>query len=326
MDRPSRIRAPYGPRSSTLSRPDAKLAALAGVQHGVLARSQALAAGLSAKQIRLRLESGHLIALHRGVYAVGHVPHTPDARRMAAVLAGGPQALLAQRSASEAYRLTEPIEGPMHVVALNARARSGIVFHRTRTLDARQRTIRDGIPITSVERTLVDLCHVVGPKQLKHPFDEADHRGLLDGHELERVSGLCRGRGATVRLRRLMASRLTAVADSRSVLERGFMRFCAERELPQPAANVPYAGFVVDLLWPQYDLVVELDSWRHHKDREAFENDRRRDAAIQLAGCRTVRVTDRRLRREPDRLEFEIRTLMASAPGHGEKALPGHHG
>lgn len=73
-------------------------------------------------------------------------------------------------------------------------------------------------------------------------------------------------------------------------------------------------------MWPERRLVVELDSWRYHRSRKSFETDRKRDTAVQMAGGRTIRVTDRRLRCEPDTLEREIRTLLATASDPGRYA------
>jgi very-short-patch-repair endonuclease len=101
---------------------------------------------------------------------------------------------------------------------------------------------------------------------------------------------------------------------TRSELERRFLRFCRERGLPKPAVNVPLLGYEVDAFWPEQRLVVELDGWTTHRGRASFEGDRVRDAALQVARCRVVRVTDRRIEDDPDELEAELRALLRLGP------------
>ncbi|HEY7151613.1 MAG TPA: DUF559 domain-containing protein, partial [Solirubrobacterales bacterium] len=97
------------------------------------------------------------------------------------------------------------------------------------------------------------------------------------------------------------------------------LRYCRERGLPIPAVNVPVAGYEVDCLWPAARVAVELDSWSHHGTRNAFESDRRRDARLQSAGYRVVRLTHQRIINEGHELESEIRRLLGpSAKTAGE--------
>src|SRR4051794_12225022 len=87
-------------RGKTKSRLGRELAERGGRQHGGGARAQLSSIGLSADAIDRRIATGLLQPLHRGVYAVGHRPLTPQAWWMAAVLAAGPGAVLAGRSAA----------------------------------------------------------------------------------------------------------------------------------------------------------------------------------------------------------------------------------
>jgi very-short-patch-repair endonuclease len=91
------------------------------------------------------------------------------------------------------------------------------------------------------------------------------------------------------------------------------MRLCRDAGLPRPAVNVPIVGLEVDFVWPSQRLVVELDGYAFHRDRGSFERDRRRDARLQLAGYRVVRVTHRRLAEEPEAVVAELRVLLGLA-------------
>jgi hypothetical protein len=99
---------------------------------------------------------------------------------------------------------------------------------------------------------------------------------------------------------------------TRSELERGFLELIRGHGLPEPASSVLVDGHVVDFHWPTQGLVVEVDGYEFHRSRQAFENDRARDAALQLAGVRVIRVTHRRIG-EPAILISQLRALLEAA-------------
>jgi very-short-patch-repair endonuclease len=105
------------------------------------------------------------------------------------------------------------------------------------------------------------------------------------------------------------------VDDTRSKLERRFVEFCRDSQLPRPALNAIAAGFDVDALWADKRLVVELDSFGYHRSRAAFETDRARDRELQLAGYRVLRVTHRMLANDQATVRAAIRALLATGPG-----------
>ena len=109
-----------------------------------------------------------------------------------------------------------------------------------------------------------------------------------------------------------MLARFRSLPHTRSDLERRFLRLCRDAGLPRPAVNVPVAGVEVDFLWPEARLVVELDGFEFHRERAAFERDRRRDAILQRAGYRVLRITHRRLTEEPEAVISDLRALLCS--------------
>jgi very-short-patch-repair endonuclease len=167
----------------------------------------------------------------------------------------------------------------------------------------------DAIPVTSVARTLFDLAEVVGQDALEHAFEEADRLGLLELLALERICEHSHGRRALLPAQRLIAE-ARAATMTRSPLEDRFAALCRTWRLPTPSFNVQVLGFEVDALWPAARLIVELDGFAYHHHRAAFERDRARDAALQAAGYRVVRLTHRRLERDPPGIEAEIRRLL----------------
>jgi very-short-patch-repair endonuclease len=123
----------------------------------VISRRQLLAAGLGSRAIERRLEAGRLHRLFRGVYALGHAKLSQRSRWMAAVLAGGPDAVLSHRSAAPLWGLMRARGTQIEVSAQYARGRPGIAVHQSR-MGRADRTVRDGIPVTTVARTLFDLA------------------------------------------------------------------------------------------------------------------------------------------------------------------------
>ena len=86
-----------------------------------------------------------------------------------------------------------------------------------------------------------------------------------------------------------------------------FLRLCDDAAIRRPAVNVGVEGYEVDCYWPAERLVVELDGFAHHSDLASFRADRKRDAALQLAGLRVLRFTFDRLAGEPDAVIAEMR-------------------
>lgn len=285
-----------------------ELAELAAGQHGVVARRQLRAAGLSARSIERRIEASRLHVLHRGVYALGVHRIGLRGRWMAAVLACGDDAVLSHRSAAALWGLTRSGSGPIDVSAGVSRRKRGIVVHQGR-IDAADRTAVDSVPVTSVARTLFDLAEVVDQRGLERAWEEADRLHLLKLKEVERVLARGRGRHALKPIRALMESALEP-ARTRSPLEDRFAVFCREQGLPVPAFNSLVLDREVDALWPRERLIVEMDGFAFHSHRAAFERDRARDAALQVAGYRVLHLTWLRLEKEPVEIAGEIRGLL----------------
>jgi very-short-patch-repair endonuclease len=294
--------------------------ALAERQHGVVAQRQLIALGLSQRAIERRLESWRLRLVHREVFAVGHSRLSQQGRWLAAVLAYGEGALLSHRSAAALWGISRPWAPAVDVTAPTGRQgirrREKIWIHRGR-LDPEDRVVRAGIPVTTVARTLFDLAEFASLKRLESAWEEADRLNLL---QLRAVEGVCErghGRRALKPIRRLLIEARAAMI-TRSPLEDAFAAFCREHSLPMPAFNTTVLGYEVDALWPAQLLAAELDSWEFHRHRAAFERDRARDAALQVAGYRTLRITDRRMNNEASALASELRALLGrSTPDLG---------
>jgi very-short-patch-repair endonuclease len=299
---------------------DHEIGELAGRQHGVIARRQLLALGVSRTGIGGRCRRGSLHPLHRGVYAVGHRKLSVLARWMAAVLACGPEAVLSHRSAGQLWGLL-PRTGsiPETTRPTAFRARAGIRIHQS-ALPADEVEKVDGIPATSVSRTLLDLAGTLDRRPLERAMAEAEARGLTSALSLPELLERYPRRPGTPALRPLLAEGESGV--TRSELEERFLALIARHRLPRPLLNVDLAVrgrfFEVDCLWRRARLVVELDGHAVHGTRKAFAADRERDRLLLGDGWGVVRLTWGQVRDEGPRIAAELRALLQkrSSPAH----------
>jgi very-short-patch-repair endonuclease len=290
---------------------DSRVAVLAARQHGVITRAQLAALGLSDDAIRRRVCAGHLHRVHRSVYAVGHPRLTRHGRLLAAVVSYGDRAVASHRSAAVLWKLL-PERGPRVDVTVpggGGRGRRGaIIVHRS-ALPAGDVTVRDGIPVTTPVRTLVDLADVLPRRALERAMDEAAYL-RLDLRALRPVPGR-RGAG---QLRRVLAGHAAGSTRTRSELEELLLDLCRRAGLPEPELNQTIEGYEADFIWREARLIVETDGWAAHGTRAAFEWDRRRDAEHTAAGWRVVRITIRRLEEEPEAVAEQLLHLLAARP------------
>ena len=295
---------------------DVQLSRLAERQHGVVSLAQLLLLGLSARAVRDRVAAGRLIRIHRGVYAVGHGRLTVRGRWMAAVLAYGPTAVLSHRSAASLHGL-RPDNRPKSDITLpstSARPRTGIDVHRSATLQAADVTTVDAIPCTSVARTLLDLAGVVNRRGVERAVDQAEVLRVFDLRAVQEVLSRAAGRHGAGVLRRVLAEYDGPTLTDRELEERLY-DICRRAGVPKPELNVwiPLEGEMVkpDFLWRAERLIVETDGWATHGTRRAFEDDRRRDRRLRLAGWEVVRFTWRDVEREPDETADAMARLWA---------------
>jgi len=191
--------------ASRLDRRSAAAWSLAAEQLGLIARRDLLALGFSAKEIRHRLATGRLHAVARGVYAVGWPQLTTRQRWMAAVLACGDDAAISHRSAAALWGIRREV-GPTVDVSVRRRSRlrrPGVRARSRIKLPGQDVTRRDGIPVTTPARTLVDLASEAGALELERAVNDADKRDLIDPEQLRAALGHFRGEPGVRALRAL---------------------------------------------------------------------------------------------------------------------------
>lgn len=287
---------------------------IAEAQHGVIARGGLLAAGIGDEAIKARLRTGGLVQLHVGVYALAHRAMRPQARWMAATLAGGEGTVLSHRSAAALWGL-RPAPTQIDVTVphgTGARRRAaGVCVRQTRRLGAWERSVRDGIPVTAVARTLLDLAAIVPPHHLRRAVERAEQLELFDLRAVERVLEAHPGRPGRRALATLLAdAHRHGLPVTRSDMEAAMLQVCIDFTVPRPQVNRYDKDREVDFRWPDHRLVVEVDGWATHKTRRAFEDDRARDRALLAEGWRVARFTWSDVMRHPHRVATELRRLL----------------
>lgn len=269
---------------------------LAAEQHGLIAREQALEAGVTARMIERRMGTGHWVAVHPGVYRVAGAPVTWLQRQLAACLAT--DGVASHRAAARLWALDlPPTERVVVTVTTNLRPRRGVGIHRTRSLTSADRAVRESIPCTSVGRTLVDLAAELGFDDLEACVDSALRERLVTVRYLERWLP-AQGKHGTAVLRNVVDDR-SRNQPFGSRREAQVARMLVAAGLPRPVPQYELRDrrgrFVarLDLAWPAWRIAVEFASYRHHFGRQAWRHDAARANRATAEGWRILTATER---------------------------------
>jgi very-short-patch-repair endonuclease len=287
---------------------------LARRSHGVVTRRQLLAAGVSSDEIAHRVRSGTLLREYPGVYRVGHRAPSVEARYLAAVLACGDRALLSGRAAAHIWGLLKGAAPAPEVLAPTERRVAGVITRRARRPpDA---TSHRGIPITTVPFTLIALAAQLDAETLARACHEAGVRYGTTPRQVEEILLRRLNAPGTTRLRAVLHGD-TKVTLSK--LEQRFLLLLEHEGLALPQTNRPAGARRVDCRWPSHRLTVELDGYRYHRSRHAWEQDRRREREARARGDEFRRYTYGDVAEQPALMLAELRALLRAST---EGALP----
>jgi hypothetical protein len=291
------------------------LAELARRQHGVVSIRQLTGPlGYSHSAIDRARSAGRLHRLYRGVYAVGHARLTQQGRCLAAVLASGRGALLSHDSAAWLWGISTKSPVPYAVTTpVRRKPRPPVLLHYAGNLAAEDRALREGIPVTSVARTFLDVAATSRPRRLQRMIERSEELKLFDLEPVESVLARNQGHHGVGPLRRALTLYKPAPFN-RSGVERRFLELVDEAGLPRPVTGFNEQGYELDVYWPEQRFAVELDTYETHGTREAFERDRLRDEELKLVGIELIRVTGTRLEREPAKVIARLSRLLATRP------------
>jgi predicted transcriptional regulator of viral defense system len=246
--------------------------------------------GLGRPAIANRVADGRLHPKYRGVYAVGHARLSQHGRWIAAVLAAGDGAVLSHLAAAKLWEVwRRKVTGVDVTAPTNRRDRPGVRVHRARHLDPRDVTKHDGIPVTTVPRTLVDLSSVLTAAQLANVIHEAAFRNRFDLEATRQAIERANGRHTLHTLATALEAHANGSAGTRSALEDQFLAQLNRNGMPEPLVNTKVANVEVDFHWPDQNLCIEIDGPGHQRPRTQAE-DRLRDAKLRAAAQEVIRL------------------------------------
>jgi very-short-patch-repair endonuclease len=287
---------------------------IATCQRGLILREQLLTAGIGRGAITHRVDTGWLKIAHPGVYLVGHDAPAPFVAEMGAVLCFRGDAVLSHRTAAAIWVADRPSrEVEVTLAGRDCRSRPGVRVFRVPALHRQDFRWRNGLPVTSPARTMIDYAGSADIDETGRALGEMRVLGLVRDSELQAAMARSPRRKGVGRLRQML-SRQGGPAFTRSEAERRLLELIAAAELPPPQSNARVLGYEVDAFWRRQRLVVEVDGYAFHGHRQAFEHDRRRDQTLTAAGYKVIRVTWRQLESEALAVVARIAQALGGAP------------
>lgn len=298
---------------------------LAKAQLGLVSRTQAIALGMTRTTIRERVAAARWQAMYPGVYLLGVVAPTWHQKVMGACLFAGPKAVASHRAAGVLWQMDGLVRAPVEItVPHHEEAVLRLVaVHRSRKLDERDVTRRAGVPITVVERTLVDLGRYLEPREVEKALESVLRRELVTP---QAVWTYIQERGGRLPGCRLLRGILMARGDAKPAGSGGeveFLRLLRRAGLPQPVRqfrlDLPSGRVAfLDFAWPDVGLGMEYDGYDTHGGRLAHAADLERQNEIVSLGWTLLRYAGRRVRRNPaavvDEVECAMRRLGCAPP------------
>ncbi len=288
------------------------IVAIADAQRGLITLAQLFELGLTQDAVSGRVRDGRLTRVHQGVFAVGRVTLDARARWKAATLACGAGAVVSHLSAGGLWGVWAENAGRPHVtMAGNGRlGHTGIVMHRMRQMHPDDAAEVDGIPVTSLELTCLHLGTMLGQRSLERSIVKAARNPLFS---VDRALALCdrsSRRPGVKPFRRVIARDLTAEMHSLSELELRFVEVLRHKGIRMPEVNHNVEALMVDAVWHDSRVVVELDGFEFHKLPRDLRRDNARTTKLVLAGYRVIRFTWDDVVGDPASVANAISTLL----------------
>jgi very-short-patch-repair endonuclease len=292
------------------------------MQHGVAGRRQLLEGGWSEDELDWRLRAGRLHRVHAGVYSLGPSELLTRAGRwMAALFASGPDALLSHWSAAALWKIRPSSRSRIDVTVAHPTRSSKAIWRHVSEVPPDERAVEEGVPATSVHRTIFDLSAIASVDDLVAMIKEAEYLNRWDllslPDLLERYPGKRGSRKLRFALKRLEEE---PSGRKRSRLEERFAPFLRRHHLPLPRFNdwilLGSKRYRADCHWPNRRLIVELDGWEGHSTRSAFQDDRARDRVLHAAGFSVVHLTWSQLDVEAEAIAADLRVLLRKDEAH----------
>lgn len=299
--------------------PEHEVQGLARRQQSLVTRSQALDAGMTAHEVDHRIRSGYWVVLYGGVYKLGVGRVTWEQKLMAAALAGGPEATVSHRAAAVLWRLDGPASAPVEITVPHGKEcqREGVRCYRSRTLSPTDVTVRTGIPVTIVERTLVDVGRFWSDADVEVALESAFRRGLSTttavAMYLSRTSPRVPGRRVLARVLRRRDAGKPSGSPAEVRLEQALRAAGVPVPCRQFRLDVGQGGVVViDKAWPDLRVGLEVDGYDYHGGRLAHAEDLERQNSIVRVGWLLLRYSGSQVRRDPMAIAREVAQVLAA--------------
>lgn len=284
----------------------------ARLQGGVISAAQLGTFGWNQRIIRTRVAQFVLHDLGGDVYSLGHRGISANGWHWAAALSAGPHGVLSYATAAFLWGLIDREPAELHASSQRSDRAGcdGSVIHRPQRLGPDDRTTRNGLPVTTILRTLLDLAPTTEPAELRRMIEAAALK-----HDLAplRVAAYAR----TFPKRRPGAGKLAAAAHEvvgavvlRSNLERMFRSICEEAGLPPYRANVPFEQWELDAYWDRWQVAVELDWFTTHSARINYRRDRQKGLALARRGIELLRIAGEDMEADADAVVDTVRAVL----------------
>jgi Protein of unknown function (DUF559) len=281
---------------------NAKLQTLADRQAGRVAWWQFKALGIANQTIVRWADGGYLHPALPRVYAVGHRAPSVEADLWAAVLYAGPGAMLSHATALWWRGLLDKQPWPLQVTTpRRCQSLKGIRVYGRR---ACERIPHNRLPTTTIEQALLDFAATAPLERVRFALANADYHKVLNIPALQEIAG--NGRAGSTKLNNAMKRHEPKLAHTRSPLERMFLPLCERIGIPLPEVNVYIKGVLVDAVWLDRKLVVELDGENNHRSWNQIQNDRSKELILRRAAFDVVRYGTRQLEEEVALVEADV--------------------
>jgi len=229
---------------------------------------------------------------------------------MATILGSYPS-VASHLSAAWLWGLLRSRPETMHITCRSPRPGKRAFVVHTADLARADLARRDGIPVTSLSRTILDVAVKSRARTVRRHIQLAEDLQLFDLNAMNDLLERTKGHRGQAKVRAALELYDEKPVFTRSGLERRFLELVREAGLPEPAMNLFVEGYEIDAWWEAERFGVELDVYETHGSRLSFEEDRERDDKLLLAGIETTRVTGPRLDREPGAVLDSIRRHLA---------------
>lgn len=286
---------------------------LAQSQFGLVTCGQAVAKGMSRWTVNDRVAARRWRPVFPGVYVIGVTDPSWEQKLLAACLFAGPRAVASHRAAGILWNLDGLVRAPVEITVPHHEEASlrGVAVHRSRKLDERDVTHRGPIPVTSVERTLIDLGRYLEARETEKALESALRQRMTTPQS---VWNYVENRGGRIPGCRLLRGIMLARGDAKPAGSGGeveFLRLLRRAGIPQPVRQFQLRlsngrTAFLDFAWPDLKLGMEYDGYDSHGGRLAHAADLERQNAIISLGWTLLRYSGRRVRRDPAAVVREV--------------------